>query len=143
MLQKRKATVWMLLASLMVMSVFISCFATSATRTYAEQPHYPIDVKVYRATNSTVGCIVITRVTTSETKAGIWKQVPLPVQNVLVYADTYDSQDRITIKSYPDGQCQDGSGTSFFDDLVRRLPYNCGHPTNANPCRDFETPAQA
>lgn len=150
MLQKKKITAWMLLkASLIVMSVFISCFATSATRTYAQPqanlPNYPIDVKVFRAFSSTVGCVVITKVTDPVIKGGDWEQVPLPTQNILVAANhTYNSEDRITIKSYPDGQCQDGSGTGFFfDDKVRRLPHNCGHPANANPCRDYETPPQA
>jgi len=145
MLQKRKTTAWMLLASLIVMSIFISCFATSATRTYAQPqqqltdpstPHFQIQVKVWRGTNSTVGCVVVWDYHDGH---GQWNQYRLPVQNVFVDVGTYDSADTMTITNYPDAGCQTNTGKGpLFNDLVINLPHSCG-----DTCKDYETPDQA
>lgn len=126
MLQKRKTTAWMLLASLIVMSIFISCFATSATRTYADGN--TVHININRPTNSTLGSVrihasgidgsVVTVVTVAGSKNGTNVTDPneciaVPLQDQDTPTDlTFPLPVSLTLSKFSSADCGQSGGDS-------------------------------
>lgn len=107
MFQRRKITAWMFSPSLIGIFVCMSFFVTSATLTYA----YPAkslgtqtDVKVYRATDSTVGAV--SYVLGSDPSNSHCVDTPNQGSNNLNDIGTFDSNNHIILTMYPNAQCQ-------------------------------------
>ena len=121
MLQKRKNTAWMLLAaSLMVMSIFISCFATSEKQTYAKNLDVtpspsPATLTLIRPTSSTTGAVYVINVTRATLIC-----VSLPKQDTTVNVPgQFTTKDHVYLVRFPGSQCDittiAGATSKFID----------------------------
>lgn len=108
MLQKRRITVWMLLASLSITLIVVSCFTYLATRTYADGTS---TLTLIRPSSSMVGSVYIINVTQS-TAVGC---TLLPQQDVEVpVAGNFNTNDHIVFIRFPNASCDlSGYGGKF------------------------------
>jgi hypothetical protein len=142
MLQNRKTTVWMLLASLIVMSIFISSFATSATRIYARQQQAPhlLDLYVIRPFSSEVGAVQAEDTTNERFSV---KCLHVPNQNSPTFVNAFGLNDNVIITIYPDGNCAGAGRIVHQNSTIRDLQACSRAIKHTNACRALQLDFQA
>jgi hypothetical protein len=124
------------------MSIFISYFATSATRTYARQQQAPhlLDLYVIRTFNSEVGAVQAEDTTNQGLTV---KCLNVPNQNGPTFVNAFGLNDNVIITLHAGGNCED-AGRIVHQNAPLRDLQNCSRAIkHTNACRALQLDFQA